>query len=114
MTTVQQKDGVQLAVVDLSVVASPDSPFRFRTPETTRDTARIEDLTGEQCPGDLVDSAIAAVQSGVFFAAKKAGVTGIEVAIQHLQGCVGESGFTGFAVAASLEVFEALRPECPA
>jgi hypothetical protein len=75
-----------------------------------RDAAWIEDLEGEQGLNDLIDSAIAAIQSGVLFAAGKAKISGIEVTVQHMQGCVGNQGLTGFAVAATLEVFRCCAP----
>ena len=101
MTTVCFSDGNQRATVELAVGTS-ESVIKFATSPDLSSCSDIYDVEEEGKVSDFT-AAIAAIQSGVIFASKKAGMANIKVTVLRLTGYVGEEGYTGFAVAASRE-----------
>jgi hypothetical protein len=104
MTVVCFSDGQQRASVELAIQPS-ESVLKFvRAPEMAT-FSRIFDAEESQDVSDFT-AAVAAVQSGVIFASKKASVKNLQVTILRLEGFVGDEGYTGFAVAASQEFLD--------
>ncbi len=101
MTSVCFSDGIQRATVELAVGTS-ESVIKFATSPDLPACSDIYDVEEQGKVSDFT-AAIAAVQSGVIFASKKAGMTNIKVTVLRLVGYVDEEGYTGFAVAASQE-----------
>jgi hypothetical protein len=104
MATVCFSDGQQRASVELAGQPG-DRVLEFVQGPELAACSHIYDAEASQ---DVTDfrAAVAAVQSGVIFASKKASVRKLQVTILRLEGFVGDEGYTGFAVAASREFLE--------
>ena len=101
MTSANFTDGVQFATIELSLGVT-DSLLQFKQSPDLPNRSDVFDADEGQKVLDFT-AAISAVQSGVIFASKKAGVKNVLITILSLKGYVGDEGYTGFAVAATRE-----------
>ena len=101
MTSASFTDGVQFATIDLSLGVT-DSVLQFKLSPDLSNNSEVFDADEGQKVHDFT-AAISAIQSGVIFASKKAGLRNVLINILRLKGHVGDEGYTGFAVAATRE-----------